>query len=62
MKLTKSDLQNIFSAAKQSFLDDDKGDLDNQQFMAQCYTKAITAFLKVDVELPKRIFVEPVEE
>lgn len=62
MKLTKLDLQKVFSQAKQHFLDDDKGDLDNQEFVAQSYIKAVSELLKVNVEFPKRKLVEPVEE
>ncbi len=61
MKLSNNDLQIIFSLAKQYYVNDDKGDLDDQQFIARCYLHAVSSHLKIDVELPERVFAEPTE-
>jgi hypothetical protein len=63
MKVTKLELQMIFSGAKQNYIDDTPGELDNQQYQAQCYVKSVLQVLqiKVDVEFPTRISIEPVE-
>ena len=63
MKLTITDLQRVFSLSKQAYIDDSPGELDNQQFLGQCYVKAVMQVLniKTDVEFPTRISVEVVE-
>jgi hypothetical protein len=62
MKLTNRDLQLIFEAAKQHYLDDSKDQLDNQQVVARSYVKAVAAKLGVEVEFEQRILIEPVED
>lgn len=62
LKLCKQSLQTLFSIAKQNFVDDTKGDLDDQQFIAQCYVKALCTMTGIQIELPEpRIIAEPVE-
>lgn len=61
MLLTNRELQLIFDATKKHFLDDSKDQLDNQQFIARCYVKAIADKLGVSVEFEKRVLIEPVE-
>lgn len=62
MKLNKTDLQSVFSIAKEYYISDDKGELDNQQFIAKCYTKALATVLHLEIAMPEeRIFAEPTE-
>lgn len=61
-QISKQDLNYIFSAAKNNFIDLDKSDFDSQQFVALAYLKAVAGLLNVEIEVAPRKFVEPVEE
>jgi len=59
MKLTKQDLDILFSMAKQAYVDSDQGDLDSQQFQAACWVKALACKLNLNIELPIKAFPDP---
>lgn len=62
-KLTSYDLNVIFSASNNYYREDDRLDLDSQQFMAQCWVKAVTDFLNYkELEFPKQRIVESIDE
>lgn len=60
-KLSKIDLNKIFSLANKNFLDLPRGDLDMQEHMAACWLRAVDSLigLRLEVEFPKRPFPEP---
>lgn len=63
MKITNRELQLIFSDAKQNLIDNAKRpEIDHQQFTAECFVKAVSAKLGVNVEFESRKIIEPVEE
>jgi hypothetical protein len=64
IKITKTRLNILFSRAKNHLINENAGELDPQQFIAQCWIKAVLAELeiKADVEYPKRLFYESVDE
>ena len=64
MKITRYDLSLIFSNANTNYQQDDKQELNNQEFVAQCYFKAIASYLhlKEDLEFPIRKNMESVDE
>lgn len=62
-KLTHYDLNVIFSACNSYYREDDKLDLDSQQFIAQCWTKAVTDFLNYkELEFPEKRIVESIDD
>lgn len=65
MKVNKADLHRIADFARKNYISDDPTELsgDNEAFLAQCWVKACQTVLKLgNIELPKRIFVEPLDE
>lgn len=63
MKITNRELQLIFEAAKQNLLDNSKRpEIDFQQFVAECYTRAVADKLGINAEFEQRVLIEPVEE
>lgn len=61
IKLTKKDLSTIFSNTKQNFVDMDAQGLDNQEFLTQCWVKAVVTFLQLNlnIDFPTREAHEP---
>lgn len=63
MKLTLNNLSEIFSLARDYWVNDKIEGLDAQQFVVACYVKAIQNVLELpEIELPKRKMVESDEE
>lgn len=62
-KISKLDLQLIHDMAKDNFINFDKKDLNNSQFMAKCYLEASAFILGLGKrEYEERTIVEPVED
>ncbi len=62
-KITPYDLNIIYSKCNAYYREDDKQDLDPQQFIAQCWTKAVTDFLNYkELEFPEKRLVESIDE
>lgn len=63
IKLTKLDLNVIFSASNNYYREDDKRDLDSQQFISQCWVKAVTDFLNYkEIEFPQKRIMESIDD
>jgi len=60
-KLSKADLNKIFSLAKQNLVDLPSNGLDSTEFVTECWIRAIDTCLGVrtEIEWPKRVFPEP---
>ena len=62
-KITKYDLNLIISHANENYRNDDGSQLDNKEFIAQCYLKAISMLLNIQgLEYPKRNITESIDE
>lgn len=63
MKLTTNNLSDIFSIARDYWVNDKAEGLDDQQYVAACYVKAIQNVLELpEITLPYRKMVESDEE
>lgn len=61
--ITEKDLQDIFSLAKDNFVNDTNDLKDGQKFAARCYTKAVLSFLNIeDVEFEHKLVYSSVDE
>ena len=63
IEVTKYDLGVLFSKANANFRDLSQNDMDMQQFVALCWTKAVMAEYAPEVELtfPERLLEYPEE-
>lgn len=64
VKLTKFELNKIFSNARRLYLDEgqQKYSLDSQAFMTLCYLKAASTVLKLDIDVDSTIEYNSIEE
>lgn len=65
MKITKRQLDEVRQIAIGYFVDDaNHGDLDDKQWMAQCWLKAASVFfqIKEELEFPVRKSTESIED
>lgn len=61
--ITKDQLNQMFSIAKQNLIDLDDRKLDKQQFLSVCWTKAVLTVLNINMEVifPIQKIPEPEE-
>lgn len=61
--VTAKDLELIFSNAKDNFVNDSAGHLNEQQFRAKCFMNAVLNYLNIsDVKFETRLPVESIED
>jgi len=62
MNLTRRDLAEIFSLARDYYVNDKNEGLTHQEYVAQCYLKAAENFIEgLNLTYPNRTEVEPDE-